>query len=277
MPVHRRRAFTVVELLVVVGLIGVLLAILLPALAGVRRQAHGVVCLSNLRQLGGAFHLYTRLHNGHSIHSPGISTAGNGTVAILHFEDVLIPGRARGQQLEIMFCPETDEAPVRIRGNGDKHYWYPGGVRRPWGMPDGPMFAEHDLSPFRGSSYAFNAWLSHVGKTTPFMDSWYLPHAYLRPGAKEASSIPVFGDGTWATGWPWHTDGPPRSLSPHRPDPVSIHRIYSMSTIFCIPRHGRAINLVFLDGRAARVPLAELWKLKWTSEWVPRDVTLPPR
>jgi prepilin-type N-terminal cleavage/methylation domain-containing protein len=57
-PRITRRAFTLIELLVVIAVIGLLLAILLPALTGAKERAKLSRCLSNLGQVGLAFHLY---------------------------------------------------------------------------------------------------------------------------------------------------------------------------------------------------------------------------
>jgi prepilin-type N-terminal cleavage/methylation domain-containing protein/prepilin-type processing-associated H-X9-DG protein len=100
-----RGAFTLVELLVVIGIIAVLIAVLLPALTRAREQANAAACLSNLRQLGMAMQMYAQGNDGF-LPPMDMGLEGSGTQNVRgNWATLLISGRLLKAPLQDQAVP----------------------------------------------------------------------------------------------------------------------------------------------------------------------------
>ena len=69
--IRHTRGFTLTELLVVLGLIAMLISLIMPVMTKARAAAFATGCMSNLRQMGQAWEMYTAEHRGRLQVRPG--------------------------------------------------------------------------------------------------------------------------------------------------------------------------------------------------------------
>lgn len=109
----RRKAFTLIEILVVVAIIALLVAVLLPALSRARALARSSMCLSNLRQIGLAVHEYA-IQNADIVPracndsepSNWAVVAARSVGALKRIPSGYMVNRLRVGEIEILHCPE---------------------------------------------------------------------------------------------------------------------------------------------------------------------------
>jgi len=235
----RRRALTLVELLVVIGLIAMSIALLLPALSNFGRHARTITCVSNLRLLQlGFLNYFVNVNDNQSFYG------GSGGIVANFQQDLWMDDLSRaGATPVIRFCPEAMELTPLGAGNLIQG----GTAHTAW------TWVNYKTNAQLSGSYAFNGWLyAYFWGTDP--SAVFLPKMWR-------SDLPVFCDSMWVDASPRSSDSPPADLYLGATEP-DIDRI-------CLDRHQMAINVAFLDGNVQTVKLQDLWTLRWNNEFTP--------
>ena len=251
----KQRGFTLIELLVVIAIIALLMAILMPTVQRVKKQAKAVVCQSNLKQWGTIFAMYTDDTEGRLPEYAGgfelwiytMRDYCNGTTGIRCCPMATKPAKPTGQ-----------EAPSNLFHLNASAT---GGTFLAWGRLRF-QFERRWPADYCHGSYGINNWLA-----VPTKSQWHLAGGARQPQyfwrttkIEHAGAIPVFLDGWWWCAWVKNIDAPPEYDGQKTDYPCACRNSIRR---FCINRHQGFVNAAFLDYSVRKVGLKELWTLKW--------------
>jgi prepilin-type processing-associated H-X9-DG protein len=230
-----------IELLVVIAVIALLMAILLPVLGRVRKQAKALACQANLRQWGLALHTYAAESDGKL---PASTRESLGDL-VGAWQPLLQREQERN---EIFLCPMTTRPPEGGRCDGSTFKAF----RVSWGWLAGP-------APTRDLLCGSYGWNRYVAIPNELVDN--RPYYWDSLDVRMAASIPLFFDCTR----PWF--GPSATAMDFPPEHEESDDARCDSRKVCMNRHSGGINMTFLDGSVREVGLKELWTLKWHQQY----------
>jgi prepilin-type processing-associated H-X9-DG protein len=237
-----RVAFTLVELLVVIGIIAVLISVLLPALGRAREQAASVQCLSNLRQIGNGVQLYAVNNKGFVIPAGYLDGFQQTWFAIM-INEKLVPAPKSANTNDLVASSSVFRCPSGLESlanwTGPNNVGLPSSrtdargaaATRSANIPDGPSPGRADawygINALTEDRQGVGTWKVWPARFIPFNGDYTLPK--LNQIRKSSQMVFAFDGVMWNI--------------PQNPERINARHNRSRNT-----------NVLFFDGHAESLP-----------------------
>jgi prepilin-type N-terminal cleavage/methylation domain-containing protein/prepilin-type processing-associated H-X9-DG protein len=257
MTLKRCKGFTLVELLVVIGIIAILISLLLPAISAARAQAQRVACGSNLRQIGTAVFLYTNDWRG-VIHSPPDRWRWLTTTPPIR----LLDNNNTNAYWGVAYSPYLLSPAVR-RSEGDAAQGILDAARRIWSCPSAkgmsPAFSNTDSANMPGTygvnylitgQFASTRWKKISSFSIPTSEVIFCQDAFEHRLDGNFESTPD------EAGDRLSSFGGSINLQEWQPTGIGTLNYFGKPTMFPVMeyyRHNKASQILWLDGHVSTI------------------------